>query len=536
LFDTPPDRKQVRLGLVIVGLVFIGSLAVLPAQNIHVGLITGLLPTLSTAMLVSDLITAAILYAQAGVFRSRALTILASGYVFGGLLLIPYTLTYPGAFAANGLLGAKVNTTAWIAAFWRVGVPIAVILYAWLKQADAAVRPVAERPPARVLGGVLGATALAILVTLLTTLGHDLLPPFFINRSEVVRSTLVLLNVVVISSTIAAMGMLFRQKKSMLDMWLLVAMSAWLAQSLLNMLLHSRFSIGAYVFFALVLVSNFTVMLALLTESNRLYARLALAMSAQNRERDARLMSMDAVAVAIAHEVRQPIAAMVTHASAGLRWLERDPPNLEMVTQSLKANVEQGHRASDLIASMRSVATKRSGELTTFNLNELVREAVSLLDRELALGNIAPELALDEALPPIFADRVQMQQVLINLLTNAIQSLGATRGRPRRIAIRSVALDDADVLLDVSDNGIGIAAEQMKHIFDFFFTTKATGTGIGLSLSRLIVEQHGGHLWASHGEEHGATFHLQLPHSGVPGSAAHSKQTAAFDEPASASK
>jgi signal transduction histidine kinase len=133
-----------------------------------------------------------------------------------------------------------------------------------------------------------------------------------------------------------------------------------------------------------------------------------------------------------------------------------------------------------------------------------------LLSPELERSRISLSFALGDALPPVFADRMQIQQVLINLFTNAIRSLRATRGRLRRIDIRSASPDGANVLLDVSDNGTGIPAGTMEHIFDVFFTTRPHGTGIGLSLCRTIVEKHGGNLWASQGEQHGATFHMQL--------------------------
>jgi signal transduction histidine kinase len=277
-------------------------------------------------------------------------------------------------------------------------------------------------------------------------------------------------------------------------------------------------------------------MLTLIAEASGSSAQLALSVSTQHRDRDARLMSMDAVAVAIGHEVGQPLAAIVTNASAGLRWLAHVPPNLEMVSMSLESNIEEGHRASALIRSIRSMLTKRSGERTTFSLNELVRETAPLLDREFTRGKISLQLTLDETLPPIIADRIQIQQVLINLLTNAIQSLKDTQGRPRQLIIRSAQIDGKDVRLDISDNGIGISAERMARIFDAFFTTKPKGIGMGLSLCRTIAEKHGGLLWASHGAEHGAIFHLQLPLSDVHGSTAHRELTSAYGEPASASE
>ena len=515
LFDTAPSRTEIRIGLTIVGLVTFILLAALPVHNIHVGAIPGLVPALDAGMLVCDVMTAAILYAQAAVFRSRALTVLASGYVVSGLLLIPWALTFPGAFSPSGLLGAKLNTTAWIATGWRLTVPIAIFFYAWLKHVDATGRPGFERPPARILQGVMVSTALAVFVTVLATRGHHLLPPFFTNQSEVIRSTLVAINVVVIGSTIAAMAMLLRQEKSVLDLWLLVALSAWLAQSLLNVLLQSRFSLGAYVFLGLVLVSNLIVMLALITESNRLYARLALSTAARRREREAHLMSMDGVTAAISHEVGQPLAAVGLNAVAGLSWLTQPRPDVKKAITALRAISDDGRRTFDIIKSIRATFAKEPGRATEFSLNDLVLETVLLVERELAASKISLNLSLNETLPPILADRVQIQRVIVNLLNNAMDSLRAISDRPRSLAISSVLVRGNDVLLEVSDTGAGIEPEDIEHIFDPFFTTKATGTGLGLPLCRTIAEEHRGQLWASPGEPQGAVFHLRLPRSGA---------------------
>jgi signal transduction histidine kinase len=147
----------------------------------------------------------------------------------------------------------------------------------------------------------------------------------------------------------------------------------------------------------------------------------------------------------------------------------------------------------------------------------LVRETSAQLDRELAGEKVSLRLSLDPALPPVLADRAQMQRVLLNLFTNAIESLRATKGRPRRLAVRSAPLDEDEVLLEVTDNGVGLPPGGAEHIFEAFHTTKTKGAGVGLSLCRTIVGAHGGRLWASPGVEHGATFHLQLPRSDLAG-------------------
>ena len=297
----------------------------------------------------------------------------------------------------------------------------------------------------------------------------------------------------------------------MLDLWLLVVLAAWLVQTVILQTLRGRFTVSWYAGVLVVLASHLFLMIALIAESSRLYARLAVATAARNREREARLMSMDAVTAAIAHEVGQPLNANIANATAALHWLSQTRPNVEKAIAALRNTIDDGRRTFDVIKSIRGIFAKSPSATTEFNLNELVSETASLVDRELTGHKVSLEMELDESVPMVLADRIQLQRVLLNLFSNAIESLDATHDRPRRIAVRSAMLNSQDVLLEVSDTGSGILPDQMARIFDPFFTTKETGTGLGLSLCRTIVEEHGGHLWASAGNEQGATFHLRLP-------------------------
>ena len=521
LFDTPPDRGEIRVGLVAVGLLFALLLAVLPVREIRLTEVPAFIPVIDAIMLVGELITATLLFAQAGVFRSRALVVLATGFVGAALLLIPHALTFPGAFAPDGLLGAGVNSTAWIASIRRGAFPIFIILYVLARRKEAATQPGTDRRAPNIGAGIFAGLVLAGAVTLLATLGHDLLPPYFVDRSDLIYSHALGYQFILFILFVIATVMLFRARRSVLDMWLLVALAGWLAETLLVLTLQSRFTAGWYGLFILTLLSHLIVMLALIAESNRLYARLALSTAARKREREARLMSMDAVTAAIAHEVGQPLTAVSLSASAGLIWLTQSRPDVSKAITSLQAISEDSRRTFDVIRSIRAMFGKGGGPISVFSLNDLVRETVSLMDRELAGAKVSLELALDELLPPIRADRVQIQRVLINLVTNAVESLGPIRGRtrllsqsrPRAITIRSASLNGQGVQLNVSDTGAGIAADELEHIFDPFYTTKASGTGLGLPLCRTIVEDHHGRIWASQGEECGAIFHLELPRS-----------------------
>ena len=516
LFDTPPTRAENGLALAIVGLLSVAFLLVLPMKDLQLGDVVAFVPTTSSVIFVGELIVAALLFAQAAVFRSRALTLLASSYVFTALLLIPYALTFPGAFAPGGLLHAGPSTSAWLMIFRRWTAPVSVLLYVLLREADSAARPETRRAPPRVFLCVSMAVALCAALTALATVGRGLLPPLLASRSDVIHANVTLFALSDMALLIVAMAMLLRRRESVLDTWLLVALAAGLIQSLLNLGIHARYTFGWYCLFVLTACSHLFVLLALIAESNRLYVRMALATAARSRDRDARLMSMDALAAAIAHEVGQPLAAVTLGASAALNSLSRADPDPETAIKSLRNTIDAGKRAFAVVNSIRAMFGRRTNSASEFDLNDLVRECASLLDADMAAQRISLRLTLDEALPPIVANRVQIQRVLVNLLANAIDALGATKRRARRIAIRSAAPDRETLRVDISDSGVGIPPEAMAKIFDPFFTSKPSGTGLGLSLSRAIVEDHGGRLWASRGEDGGATFHLELRRTVAP--------------------
>ncbi|RYE50756.1 MAG: hypothetical protein EOP21_03085 [Hyphomicrobiales bacterium] len=484
LFDTPPTRKQMRLSVAIVGLLFLMLVVTSAVRDIPLGQIEPFIPMVDSSTTLIDLIIATLLYVQAGVFRSRALTALASGYVFTALILIPHALTFPGAFTPDGLLGAGRSTTAWLYMFWRAALPVSVILYVILDRSDVRAQPGPERRSPRIAAGVLAAIGLAVAVTILTTTGHDLLPVLYRDRTHSNYANMIMVSSIVGVLFTVAIALLWRKRRSVLDIWLLVVLAAWLVQTLLLQALQGRFTVSWYFAVLVVLLSHLFLMLALIAESSRLYARLALSTAARNRERDTRLMSMDAVAAAISHEVGQPLTAVTMNALAGLNWLSRAQPDVERAKESMRATIDAGHRTSDVIHSIRAMFRKGRTTATSFGLNDLVRETALLLDRELAAENVALMLALDETLPPIQADRVQLQRVLVNLLANAIEAIRVTHGRPRNILISSTSLDGQEALLEVTDNGVGMAPREMENIFQPFFTSKATGTGLGLFVCR----------------------------------------------------
>ena len=287
-------------------------------------------------------------------------------------------------------------------------------------------------------------------------------------------------------------------------------MCGLLIELCLIILVGRRYVVGWYAARLYFLVSSTLVLAVLLSETTLLYARLARSVMAESREREARLMTMDVLSASIAHEMSQPLASIVTNADAAARWMGRPTPDLDEVKASLGQIRDSAYRARDLIGSIRAMIKRDARNRLPLDINDLVREIVALMERELQRNRISVELELDEQLPSVQADQVQLQQVLINLITNGIEAMAGNR-RARILRVKSAIQDPDSVLISVADTGTGIDPEIVDRIFNPLFTTKSNGMGMGLSICRSIIEGHGGRLWASAGAEGGSVFQFVLP-------------------------
>jgi len=224
----------------------------------------------------------------------------------------------------------------------------------------------------------------------------------------------------------------------------------------------------------------------------------------------ARVMTVGELTASIAHEVNQPLSGMVLNANASLRWLAGATPNLDEAREALSRIIRDGNRASDVIAKIRALLRKTDMEKERLDMNDAIREVVALAQGEMRRTRVALRAELEGDLPRVLGDRVQLQQVILNLVMNGIEAMSAVTDRSRDLLIRSCQHESDKVLVAVQDSGMGLDSKNMERIFDAFYTTKAQGMGMGLAISRSIVENHGGRLWAVPNDGPGATFQFTL--------------------------
>jgi signal transduction histidine kinase len=516
LANEPPTPGQRRLALAIVAMVFlvfaVSVVVGLTAPFAHVQVpIDAFIPILAAVLFVNDVITAVLLFGQFSITRSRALLIIANAYLFTGLMAVLFALTFPGAFSPTGLLGAGLQSSAWLYNFWHYGFPLAVLLYAM-----QIGRGPADKLPLGSTRTAIG-WSMAIVVGLVSVLawfataGEELLPRLFQDATHPTP----LARIVTSANTLVclvALVLLYVRQRSVLDLWLVVVMCAWLSElALLDVLLYSRFTFGFYVGRGFSLITSLVVLFVLIEEMTRLHTRLAQSNNALQRERNNKLMNLEAMAASIAHEINQPLSALVTNGSIGLRLLAKADYDLDEVRDVLTRIIDDGHRASGIITSIRAMFGRDRREKSLVSISDLVSEVLALAHSVLERHRVSLRVEAPKDLPCVLANRVQLRQVVLNLIVNAAEAMSSTDGRERSLVVKYGLHEGRDVLIMVEDSGPGIDSRDMDRIFDPFFTTKSHGMGLGLSICQSIVESHGGRLWASARKPHGAIFHVQLP-------------------------
>jgi C4-dicarboxylate-specific signal transduction histidine kinase len=227
----------------------------------------------------------------------------------------------------------------------------------------------------------------------------------------------------------------------------------------------------------------------------------------------ARVTSLGVLTASIAHEVNQPLSGIITNANTCLRMLDGDPPNLAGARETARRTIRDGNRASDVITRLRALFSKKEFTLEPLDLNEATREVIALSLSELQSNGVVIQSELADDLPPVSGDRVQLQQVVLNLLRNASDAMVGVNDRPRQLTIATGTDEEDRVRLTVQDVGVGLEPQNLEQLFAAFYTTKTDGMGIGLSVSRSIIESHHGRLWAASNDGPGATFAFSIPRS-----------------------
>jgi signal transduction histidine kinase len=355
LATLPPSKGQIRLALGVVIALLVALAFTIPFTNVQLPRIDAFIPAFETAIVFNDLVTAALLFAQFSILRWRSLFVLANGFLFTALIVIPHALTFPGAFTPTGLLGAGLQSTAWLYYFWHAGAPLAVIGYVLLKDLDnRAVKP--QRSPATGIGWSMALVTLIVCaLTWIAIEADTFLPRFMVGSVEANRAVLALIGLLITSLNAVALVLLWLRRRSVLDLWLMVMCCAWLAETLVTAFVSARFTFGFYASRLYAFVAVFSVLLTLLSETMALYSNLVYSTLRRRSNSEGRQIAMEAMAASIAHEVNQPIGAMSFNSEAALMLLSQTPPNIDETRAALEAIVSDGARAATVIASLRSM-------------------------------------------------------------------------------------------------------------------------------------------------------------------------------------
>ncbi len=508
---TPASKQERRVALAIILILTFVFIVIAPFAGVQLPRVDAFVPALQTVLCITELITAALLFSLYSIQPLPGLLALASGYIFSGLFAFLQTLAFPGAYAPSGLIGDPLSSAPYLFILWHIAFPVAVILYAFSDD-----RPRANDPPGRSTKATIAITIACTLVltaglTWVVTEGARYLPGLFVDQTRQAPTASYFTGPIWILSA-TALVLLYLRKRTSLAVWLMVTLFATLPDLTLSTILTSvRFTLGWYTARSYALIASFTVLTVLLTETISLYARLARATVLLRRERANRFMSLDAATGAIAHEIAQPLTAIAAYGSTILNWLKKTSPDLDEVRTSAIAVVEASHRANEIVLSVRALFRKTDDRNNLIQLNDVAREVLGLLQHDLGASHVVVATEYVGNLPPVRADRMQLQQIVLNLVKNAIEAMSSAPSGSRHVRVVTRLSGNSTVLLSIQDSGHGITAEDQGRVFDPFFTTKPTGMGLGLAICRTIAEDHGGNLRLVETSSHGSVFEIELP-------------------------
>jgi signal transduction histidine kinase len=436
----------------------------------------------------------------------------------------------------------------WLCVLWHGGFPLIVILYALFRdrRGDAVASP--RTAIASALTAVIGAVLACWFLSTWGAEGGRLLPSLLDQNGFTPWQRVVNLTDIIL--VLAAFVLLSaRPGHRLLDLWLMVVMGYWFCDITLGSYLNGgRYDLGFYAGRIYGALAASFVLAVLVLENARLYRRLAIAAGhlkdratellqtneslqseiayrekAEEELRQAQtelarvsqIAAMGELSSSLAHEVNHPVGAMMINAETCLRWLSHEVPNVERARTIAGMIVKDGARASETVARMRQLFDKGLLLRESVDVNDVIREMTVLLHREAVRNAVSIRTELMENRARVSGDRVQLKQALMNLMLNGIEAMNDGDGT-RELTIKSERSEDRQINVSISDTGVGLPPLPGNQIFKAFVTTKPRSIGIGLSISRSIVEEHGGHLWATNNSSRGASFHISLPVEGEP--------------------
>lgn len=506
-----PSVAQQRAAIGVAALLILGLLAVAPFADVPLETATPFIPAYATAVLALDLIAATLLLAQFAAIGASPLLSLAATYIFVGLTAATWALTFPGAFSAEGLLGGDRQTTAVIAAFRRLVFPVGVLAYAVVRLRDAPSTASMRHPGVAIAITVALASAAAAGITWLAVGMAASTPGFMVDTraSTAVWTTVLWASV---GLTVTAAGALGRLRLTVLDLWLLVTLAAFLIEILLLGFLASgvRLTVGWWAGRGFGLAAAAVVALALLAETAALTTRAARSLIEELQARQARATTLEALAGAIAHEMNQPLTAIVTNADAANRWLDRPRPDIASARVRLAAIRADGERAARVVNDLRSAFGARPMRKVSVDTGALLRSAAALAVADARAERVTLSVDAPADLPKVAGNPDQLRQVLLNLLGNAFTALKAVEPARRKVTL-SARNEEGCVRVTVSDSGPGMSHEMLETAFEPFRSTKPDGMGLGLMICRTIIEAHGGRITAKTRHAGGVVVEFSLP-------------------------